>query len=98
MIYELLKKLNMPVAYYKFESKVELPFLIYYENGSNNFLADNYVYDADYNYVIEYYFNTKDTNTEKKIENLFNENEIVWRKGSDAYISSEQIFVIPYYI
>lgn len=94
----LLKKLNMPVAYFKFNKRVNPPFLIYRGDGSANFKADNKVYNSSYNYSLEFYFKEKNENKEREIEELLNENEIIWEKSEDIYIQSENIFLINYYL
>ena len=95
---DILKKLNMPIAYFKFNKRVNPPFLIYRGDGSNNFKADNVVYNSSYNYNLEFYFKDKNEHKEREIEELLNENEIIWDKSEDVYIPSENIFVIYYYL
>lgn len=97
-IHKLLKKFNMPVAYMKFKEKQKLPYIVYYSNGSNNFMAEDIVYYNKYNYTIEYYYDKKKTSVEKEIENIFNENEVLWEKTEDIYVSSENIYLIKYFI
>lgn len=94
----ILKELNIPVAYFKFNNRVEPPFLIYRGDGSTNFNADDKVYNASYNYTVEYYFKSKDEYNEIKLEELLNKNEIIWNKSEDIYIPSENMFVIYYFL
>lgn len=96
--YNLLKNIGIPIAYMKHDKVVDPPFLVYRGSGSDNFGADNTVYNSDYNYTVEYYFITKDEEKEKKLEQLFNDNEIYWEKSEDIYIPSENMYLINYYI
>lgn len=96
--FRLLETLNIPVSYFKLNSPTPLPYLIYKGAGSDNAEADNKTYYSANKYELEYYFDKKDETTEKKIEQLLNENEIVWEKSDDIYIQSENMFVIYYYI
>lgn len=96
--YQLLRTLGYPVAYMKFDEVVPLPYLVYRGGGSSNLVGDNRVLYSDYNYTVEYYFDKKSTATERKIEELFNVNEIPWSKSEDIYIDTENIFLINYYI
>ena len=97
--YKLLSEnLNMEVAYFKFDRPPQLPYLIYAGEGSDNFTADNKVYDSDYNYRVEYYFDRKNEVIERQIEALFDENEIIWSKSADIYIDTERMFAIHYQI
>lgn len=92
----ILEKLNIPIAYYKFDDEVATPFIIYRGAGSANFKADNKVYNSSYNYTLEYYFKEKNEHLERKIERLLNDNEIIWEKTEDVYIPSENMFLIYY--
>ncbi|WP_425539444.1 hypothetical protein [Microaceticoccus formicicus] len=97
-MFRLLQTLGLPVAYMKHVTAQKLPYLVYLGSGSSNFVADNRVYNSENNYTVEYYFDRKSTTTEKKIEKLFNDNEIVWQKSEDIYIRDEEMYLIRYYV
>ncbi len=97
-IFKLLKKLNLPVAYGAFKNKVDAPYIVYLGSGNENFKADNKVYNSQKNYRIEYYYKLKDEEKEEEIEKIFNDNEIIWEKSEDIYISDEKLYMINYYI
>lgn len=90
--------LDIPVSYMTHSGNVNPPYIVYGGEGSTNFIADEIVYDSDYRYRIEYYFNYKDEKLEKEIEELLNKDEIVWSKSGDIYIDAEKMFVIHYQI
>ena len=59
-LYDLLKKLKMPVAYHHFIKATSPPFITYYRISSNNFVADDTVYTKINNYRVELYTKEKD--------------------------------------
>ena len=98
--YTLLKSITgfeSKVAYRQFRTgqAPALPFMVYYVENSNNFLADNKVYLAKQNVVVELYSENKDVTSEGVVEKLFNDNDIPWRKFED-YIDSEHMYMITY--
>lgn len=96
--YALLQGLGIPVGYYVNERPGEVPFLIYFEDSSDNFLADNRVYVKKDNWIIELYTMKKDKGLQNRLEALFDDNEIIWRKGPEVYIQDDGTFMTPYYI
>lgn len=94
----LFKSLNIPIGYYVNPRPGQVPFMVYYGTGSTNLDADNIVYDSVQNWNIELYTNKKNIELEDKIEKILNENEVVWEKGPEIYISDDRVFMIPYYI
>lgn len=95
---KLLKPLDLPVGYFVNPEPGVVPFIVYYGAGSNNFKADNIVYDKEAHWNIELYVREKNVALEERLEDLLDEAEIVWEKGSDVYIDTEKVFLIPYYI
>lgn len=96
-VYNLLKKLNLPVAYNHFKDKVTPPFIIYDETSPNTFKADDLVYSQTNTYTIYLITDKKDYKLEKKVESLLNENHIPYEKDFD-FIDTEQIFQTEYNI
>lgn len=96
--YKLLKETGLPVSYMRNQKEIELPYLIYLGSGSINLKADNKVYNTDNSYVVEYYFKSKNEHMERKIESLFNDNEVVWEKTEDIFIPDENMIFIRYFI
>ena len=90
-----LKDLGLPVAYYKFDKKTSIPYLIYYADSSADFFSDDTNYASVSNMVLEYYNDTKDFLLEEKINNFFKVNNITYEK-TEVHISSEDIYLISY--
>lgn len=93
---ELFESVGFNIKYFVNNSNT-FPYFVYYENGSNNFGADNEVYNSENKYIIEYYFKKKNEKLEKEIENIFNQNKIYWEKTEDIYINDEKVFMIRYF-
>lgn len=96
-LYKLLSSLGYPVAYNQFESEPTVPFIAYITDGTENLCADNKVYNKENNYMVEVYNDKKDIHLENRIETLFNENDVCWKKD-EIYIKEEKLYEIIYYI
>lgn len=94
---EIAEGVSIPVAYYEFEQATEKgpPFICYYETGSNDFIADNKNYQRIRPFVVELYTDNKDFALEKKVEDTFIANEIVFTKA-ETYLTGERMFLITY--
>lgn len=98
MLYDILTKLKVPVAYSHFKKAVNPPFIVFRGNGQETFGADNTWYYKYNNYIIEYYFTIKDESFEDEIEELLLDNGMNYDKSEDVFIDSEEMFVIYYTI
>lgn len=87
----ILKATGYPVAYSHFNDSVKPPFITYLVLGSENFNADNQVYNRIDDVNIELYTKIKDLEAEKKLEDILNENELVW-EVTETYIETEKVF------
>jgi len=101
-LYTLLESTGLPVEYLKFENEPQSPapippFIVYYFENSENFGADNRVYEKINNYAIELYSDKKDIANESLIEKLFDDNDIFWDK-TETYIDSEKMYEVRYTI
>lgn len=87
------------VAYRAFpiNAAPELPFICYKETDTSNFLADSKVYYKIQGVDIELYSDEKDVDSENAIEEMLNENLLVWDK-SEYYIDSEDMLQVVYEI
>lgn len=94
----LLEQLQIPVAYHYHKSKTQLPYLVFFQNGSENLGADDKVYSKDNHYRIELYTEAKDGILEEKLENLLDDAEIYWEKSEDIRIEEENLTMIVYSI
>lgn len=96
-LYNLLQTLNLPLSYHHFSTPQEPPFMVYLNVGTENFGADNKVFQKQTFYHVELYSSTKDLITEKRIEDLFDENEIFYDKN-EVYINAESLYQVVYEI
>ena len=86
-----LDTLNIPVAYMAFAEAQEPPFLVYYEESSENFFADGTVYKKISSINVELYTQFKDTTLERQLESLLG----TWQKTS-SYIAEEKLLLTAY--
>lgn len=96
-LYGLLDTLNLPLAYHHFVEPPVPPYIVYLFSYSNNFGADNKVYQKIPNYQVELYTTKKDPDSEKLIEDLFDSNDIFYEK-TEAFIDSENLYQVLYEI
>lgn len=94
----LLSSLNIPVAYNHFNKSTQLPYLIFYEDISNNTFADNKVYYENNDYILELYTEIKDITLENSLKTLLNNNEIPYQKTMETYLDDERMYEIVYEI
>lgn len=74
-----------------------LPFICYRETQSNNFYADDKVYQKIQYIDIELYSKLKDSESEELIEETLNNNNLAWEK-TETYLYDEKCFQIIYEI
>lgn len=104
-LFNLLKKMEIPVAYNKFDinnsiyngKEVKPPFILYKFETIDSFNADDKTYYYENNYVIDLVTEKKDLELEQKLETILNNNNIAFEKNED-YIETERIFQISYSI
>lgn len=96
-IYSLLAATGIPTVYraWPVGSAPDFPFICYLETGTNNFMADNKVYQKITDLDIELYTREKDPATEALVEQALA--EIPWDK-TEVYIDSERCYEIVYSI
>lgn len=96
-LYEILKSTDLEVAYHHFNNPPPLPYIVYLQTGSDNFGADNRVYQKINDYQIELYSDYKDPETEQVLEDTLDNNGIFYDKFED-YIESEKLYMVAYQI
>ncbi|WP_342546127.1 hypothetical protein [Lysinibacillus sp. FSL K6-4013] len=99
---ELLGTLGLPIAYNHFKTTStnpppDPPFIVYLEEDSNNFGADNKSWKQIVNYRIEVYSDDKDLDLEEKIEKLLDDNGIFY-DTDETYIDQESLYQRMYFI
>lgn len=99
-IYDLLKTLNIPVAYDHFDSNKQVipPFVAYREIAPDTFKADGKTYYRPYDFEIELVTEIKNPTLEETIENLLTNNNIPYDKEDDIWDEDEKIYHIFYEI
>ena len=92
-----LEKLDIPIQYRAFSvgQAPELPYLIFYENDSDNVFADNSNWFDVLNVVCELYTDNKDIELETKLQKLFYYNEIEYN-STETFIDSENMYLKAY--
>lgn len=93
----MLDELNLPVGYYEFpEGTVpSLPFIVYFETGTDNFSADGIVYQDIHKIATELYSVNRDLTIEHSIESLFEKYGIFWDKEFQ-YLNDEKCYITIY--
>lgn len=93
-IFDILKTLNIPVAYGHFESNKEIqpPFIVYRETSPNTFKADGITYYRPYDFEIELVTEIKDVTLQQTIEDLLDTNNIPYDIGEEVWDDDEKIY------
>ena len=97
-LYELLQELNIPIAYHHFIKLTAPPFITYFRSGTDNFYADNKVYQKINHFRIELYTTQKDIELEARLEDLLDNNKFPYEVLSESYIESEKVYQLIYEI
>lgn len=83
-------------AYGMFRQSVEPPHLVAFETSSENFIADNKVYQKIRQIKMDYTFIYKDLEEQNKIEdNILG--DIPWEKTDEIYLQDEDCWQVSYY-
>jgi hypothetical protein len=102
-VYTRLKTIGLPIAYYQWvvtpnNLMPSLPYLIYKSSDNQNIVSDNKVHATWNYYDIEYYFEKKNTATEKVITDVLETIDIDYTETPEIYIESEQMYMKTYTI
>lgn len=86
-----------PTAYWSFPENEAppMPYLVYFEDGSDNFAADNVVYHHMKTISVELLTRTKDPDAEAAVEAALNGAEIFWQK-TETHLDDEDAFEVIY--
>ncbi|HBZ59522.1 MAG TPA: hypothetical protein DEO30_01150, partial [Lactococcus sp.] len=92
-----LEKLEIPIQYRSFSvgHAPELPYILFYENDSDNVFADNHNYYDVLNVSCELYADEKDIELETKLQKLLYDNEIEYN-STETFIDSENMYLKAY--
>lgn len=96
---QILDTTGYPVAYKMFSKQTtpSLPFIVYFETNSDNFKADNRVYQKVSKINIQLYTKAKSELAQKTLEDILDQNDIVYESYED-YLVEEKVFLISYEI
>ena len=92
-----LEKLGIPVQYRAFQvgQAPELPYILFYEDDSDNVFADNQNYFDVLNVSCELYSDEKDIELETKLQKLLYDLEIEYN-STETFIDSENMYLKTY--
>lgn len=83
-------------AYGVFKNPTEPPHLIAICRDTDNFMADNIVYNKDIPIQLDYTYIDKDLEMQNKIENNIL-GDIAWNKTEETYLSDEKVWQVSYF-
>jgi hypothetical protein len=87
---------NFKFAYGLFKTPTNPPYLVAHEVGSNNFLADNLVYEKGREIYLEYIFEDKNIEEQNTIEDVIL-GDIAWNKTDETYLNDENVWQVSYF-
>lgn len=83
-------------AYGRFKSPTEPPHLISICRDTDNFMADNRVYEKDTPIQLDYTYIDKDIEMQNKIEDIILA-DVAWNKTEEGYLSDEEVWQVSYF-
>lgn len=92
---QALDTLGLPVGYIRFSEPTSPPFIILRHQGSADMMADNANYFEIQNYRVEFYSRYKDPPTENRIQQLFRDHRLPYKKW-EFFIDTENLIQIIY--
>ena len=96
-IQNMLDATGIRFSYHHWEKPPSLPYGVFLDPTSNNFMADNQVYKSIKHVQIELYAEGKDTGAEDAIETVLNNHELPFEKEF-LYIQDERLYETIYEI
>lgn len=100
-IKSMLESTRLPVTYYSWPEDdplhpvPALPYIVWYLPGSENFGADDKVYQRILTLNVELYTETKSFDQEAAVEDVFDANNLFWDKV-ETYIEDEHMYQVLY--
>lgn len=83
-------------AYGMFKKSTNPPHLVAYETASENFMADNKVYQKIHQMKMDYTFLHKNIQEQNKIEDEIL-GDIPWEKTDEIYLQDEDCWQVSYF-
>lgn len=92
----IIEKTGLPVAYHHFDESVQLPFFTIEDSGAVPIYADDHSYFKTTDYSVNYHFKLKNPEKEREIEQILNENFIIYEATGDIWIDDEKRYMKIY--
>lgn len=86
---------GIPFSYHHWDRPPKMPYGVYFDDYTENFMADNIVYFVSSHVIIELYVRQRDTELEKRLEAVLAGAGLSWNKSAE-YIDSERFYQIFY--
>lgn len=98
-LYQSLKTIDLPVAYNHFDHPPSVPFMVFLDEGKNQFVADASLWTSMTSIRLELYFeNGEDFPAlDEKIEALLSNLSILFEDEATYYIPGEGLYQHNYY-
>ena len=98
-VYSALKECGLPCAYmgWNSDSVPELPYVVFLQGGSNDFIADNERYAQRKDWVIELYQEVPNAGVEQLLEEVL-ESLGIFTSGANVWVNENSCIMTPYYI
>ena len=93
----MLASVGVPTAYYQFpeDTGQQPPFICFFYNYNNDFLADDTNYQKIEHLIVELYTDNKDFSLESAVEAALTTHGIVYTRNEE-YLGSEQMYLVVY--
>lgn len=94
---EMVGTIGIPYAYYQFPNNTGIapPFVCFYFDSSNDFAADDTNYQRIRPLSVELYTENKDFTLEQTVENVLNQNGLVYSR-EETYLDSERMYMVTF--
>ena len=90
------EQIRFQYAYGQFKKPVKPPHLVAIVVATDNFMADNKVYQKRTPIKLDYTYIDKDIEMQNKIEDEILSN-IAWNKTDETYLSDEEVWQVSYF-
>lgn len=94
---QLLSPVGIPFKLHHWEKPPAMPYGVYFDDYTDNFEADDWVYLVVTHFYIELYTRQRDPALESKVEAALGGAELYWDKDS-AYVDSLRAYQTRYEI
>lgn len=89
---------GLKAAYHHFNKKQKLPFVVYGQDGRDDFYADDLHYVQIVDGYVELYADTKQPDLEEKIETALTAQKIPYSWEIETWIDSEKVYMVRWAI